>query len=147
MARNTLFPPYKLILHIITHKGNMSFRNHCTFACHCHFTRHNHKHLLLSTIHKAYFPTVYISRPSDLLALHDCFILFVWRTYTVTLNSAKYISLKRVNFTLRQDTMKSMQQVVWCLVFFWRAVLNNKSTALRTESVAGAPVMKSHGKH
>jgi len=55
VALNTLFSPHKLILHII-HKGNMSFRNHCTFVCHHHFTGQNHRHWLLSTIHTAHFP-------------------------------------------------------------------------------------------
>jgi hypothetical protein len=122
----------------------MSFRYHHTFVCPYHFTGHNHKYVLHSTIHKAYFPTVYISRPPDLLVLHCCFICpknlhGYFKFYKIYL-------LKRVNFTLRQDTMNPMRQVVWCLVFFWSTVLKHKNTALRMESVAGAPIM-SHEKH
>lgn len=125
----------------------MSFRNHHTFVCHYHFTGHNHKQWLLSTIHKAYFSTVYISRPSDLLVLHGCFYFICLKNLHGYFKFCKIYFLKRVNFTLRQDTMNPMQQVVWYLVFFWSTVLKHKNTALRTESNAGAPIMMSHGKH
>jgi hypothetical protein len=111
---NTLLSPHKLILYTKIYRTNKSYQH--TFVCHCHFMGQNYTQGLLSTIYKAYFPSVHISNASYLLVLYGCFISL--KNLHCYLTFCKKYLLIRVTFTLTQDTMNPGHQVVWHLAFF-----------------------------